>query len=214
MSRVHRYVGKAVTVTFDTERCIHAAECVRGLPEVFNTKKTPWVAPDKGSPDALTATIARCPTGALKAFAGERRIEDPDSAATATLSPRGPLFLRGRLRLLNAAGDTLLEDYRIALCRCGASASKPFCDNRHKALPFQDPGTMSGTEITELGEGGELVLRPLSDGPIQVDGPLLIRDASGKVRYAGAETWLCRCGNSAEKPFCDGSHKSCGFKAP
>lgn len=60
------YVGKEVTVSFDPEVCRHAAECVRGLPEVFDTKKRPWIQPDNARGEQVTAQVARCPSGALR----------------------------------------------------------------------------------------------------------------------------------------------------
>lgn len=59
------YEGEQIEVTYDTARCLHAAECVRGLPAVFDTTKRPWVNPDAVDGDQLAAVIRRCPTGAL-----------------------------------------------------------------------------------------------------------------------------------------------------
>ena len=60
------YVGKDVTVSFDPEVCEHAAECVRGLPAVFDTKKRPWIQPDEASAEEVIAQVGRCPSGALR----------------------------------------------------------------------------------------------------------------------------------------------------
>ena len=60
------YEGKAITVSFDNEVCIHAGECVRGLPAVFDTKRRPWIDPDGASPDQVAAQVERCPSGALQ----------------------------------------------------------------------------------------------------------------------------------------------------
>jgi uncharacterized Fe-S cluster protein YjdI len=57
---IKRYEGRQIEVTRDTERCLHAAECVHGLPAVFDTHKRPWVAPDEADPEALAAVIRRC----------------------------------------------------------------------------------------------------------------------------------------------------------
>ena len=60
------YSGGEVDVSFDPEVCIHAANCVKGLPQVFDTKKRPWITPD-GAPAAdVIAQVGRCPSGALK----------------------------------------------------------------------------------------------------------------------------------------------------
>jgi CDGSH-type Zn-finger protein len=53
------------------------------------------------------------------------------------------------------------------------------------------------------------------NGPLLVTGPLTIEDAEGNIfDTAGKETVaLCRCGASARRPFCDGAHNGCEFKA-
>ncbi|MET0679944.1 MAG: CDGSH iron-sulfur domain-containing protein [Burkholderiales bacterium] len=62
-------------------------------------------------------------------------------------------------------------------------------------------------------QGGPLAIRPIKNGPLHVKGNLTIVAGSGLERWHGAETWLCRCGQSKNKPFCDGSHKKVGFKS-
>jgi uncharacterized Fe-S cluster protein YjdI len=66
MSSAKEYQGKDVVVTFDAEICQHAGECVRGLPQVFDTKKRPWINPDGAPADAVRAQVRRCPSGALQ----------------------------------------------------------------------------------------------------------------------------------------------------
>ncbi len=58
-----RYDGKRIEVTYDPKRCLHAAECVCGLPAVFDTAKRPWIAPDAAEAEAVAAVVRRCPTG-------------------------------------------------------------------------------------------------------------------------------------------------------
>lgn len=50
------------------------------------------------------------------------------------------------------------------------------------------------------------------DGPYHLKGEVEIKDAEGNLVEAGEEFWLCRCGQSSTKPFCDGTHKKVGFK--
>ncbi|MEA2348024.1 MAG: hypothetical protein QOG62_1811 [Thermoleophilaceae bacterium] len=59
------YEGKDIDVGFDADVCQHAAECVKGLPSVFDTKRKPWILPDGASADEVAAQIGRCPSGAL-----------------------------------------------------------------------------------------------------------------------------------------------------
>jgi CDGSH-type Zn-finger protein len=54
----------------------------------------------------------------------------------------------------------------------------------------------------------------LDDGPYLVKGPVLLLDAEGnEFRVERATVALCRCGDSATKPFCDGTHSKIGFRA-
>jgi len=62
-------------------------------------------------------------------------------------------------------------------------------------------------------EGGKLAIKPQKNGSLQVTGNLTIVAGSGREGWRGAQTWLCRCGQSKNKPFCDGSHKAAGFTA-
>jgi CDGSH-type Zn-finger protein len=60
----------------------------------------------------------------------------------------------------------------------------------------------------------EVRIRPLKDGPYEVKGAVqLIDGARAEFKLAEDPIYLCRCGQSANKPFCDGSHKTCGFKS-
>ncbi len=74
MSDTSEYRGSGVVVSFDSRRCIHAAECVGGLPQVFNPDAKPWIQPDQAAADRIIAVIARCPSGAL----GVRRDDGAD----------------------------------------------------------------------------------------------------------------------------------------
>jgi uncharacterized Fe-S cluster protein YjdI len=61
----HEFRGSALTISYDDEVCIHAASCVRTLPSVFDADSKPWIDPDGAAVDAVTATVAGCPSGAL-----------------------------------------------------------------------------------------------------------------------------------------------------
>ncbi|MFS0725194.1 (4Fe-4S)-binding protein [Paenibacillus sp. 1P07SE] len=61
-----RYVGQDIEVHFSPDKCTHSANCVKGLPGVFNVKKKPWVHADGASAEAIAAQIGQCPSGALQ----------------------------------------------------------------------------------------------------------------------------------------------------
>ena len=64
------YFGPLVDVSFDGAVCQHAAECVRGMPAVFDTARRPWIDPgqasDSGLAEHLRDVVGRCPSGALE----------------------------------------------------------------------------------------------------------------------------------------------------
>lgn len=208
--KVHRYEGTALTVLYDPQRCIHAAECVRGLPEVFDSARRPWVAPDGSPPETLAEVIRRCPSGALH-YEGDVPEEPEENAVTVTAD--GPLKLRGRIEIASPDDSLLLTETRATLCRCGASRNKPFCDGSHREAGFRDPGVWAGNgKETAAGEGDALHVVCCQDGPLVFQGTFQLRDASGRPTPLRRRA-LCRCGGSAEKPFCDGSHARIGFKS-
>ena len=62
----------------------------------------------------------------------------------------------------------------------------------------------------------DVTIRCRENGPYLVEGPVTIVDHQGNAFTAGADKpaiALCRCGASKNKPFCDGSHRDCGFQA-
>jgi uncharacterized Fe-S cluster protein YjdI len=117
-----RYRGEAVDVSFDPLRCRHAAECVRGLPSVFDTGRRPWVLPDGGDAEEVVRVVARCPTGALRVHPSER----PVTPTEVTARPGGPLLVRGDLHI--TASDVDERETRAALCSCRTTANPPYCD--------------------------------------------------------------------------------------
>lgn len=61
----------------------------------------------------------------------------------------------------------------------------------------------------------EVVVTPYRDGPLLIRGPFRMVDQEGQEIEVGHKTVaLCRCGKSRLRPFCDGTHKVAGFKAP
>lgn len=142
------YVHGPVEVSFDASLCVHAGECVRGLPAVFDPQARPWIRPAAATPAELESVVARCPTGALRF----RRLDAPGGPAAeaspaasaagrvvVTVQPDGPLLVAGPVALHDASGRLLREADRVALCRCGASASKPYCDGAHARAGFRAP---------------------------------------------------------------------------
>ncbi|MER3483178.1 MAG: hypothetical protein C4332_08530 [Meiothermus sp.] len=133
-----KYTSETVVVYYQPRLCIHAAECVRGLPQVFDTAKKPWIQPENAAADAIAKVVARCPSGALQFERLDGGAPEPKpEGLSAKLMPGGPIYLRGPIIVRDETGAVLYEGTRVALCRCGASKNKPFCDNSHREIGFQ-----------------------------------------------------------------------------
>jgi CDGSH-type Zn-finger protein/uncharacterized Fe-S cluster protein YjdI len=208
------YRSERITVSFDLQRCIHARECVRGLPEVFDFERRPWIQPDRAEPDAITTVVLRCPSGALLFEREDGVRETPPEENVIAIAENGPLYARGDIEIKSPEGDTLFRETRVALCRCGASQNKPFCDNTHKEIGFRHEGLLGENRLSSGGatNGGMLRVVPTTNGPYLLRGEVEIRDAAGRGAYRGNKALLCRCGRSENKPFCDGSHARTGWR--
>ncbi len=216
--KIHRYEADGIVVTYEARRCIHARECVHGLPAVFDPNRKPWVDPKASRAGEIARVIERCPTGALQYERNDRGPqESPPPKNAIRLAVDGPLYLHGTVRVNGADGQPVVQDTRVALCRCGKSGLKPYCDGSHTKTGFKDAGAVPKPEVeTDAGKSGEGALTILcqADGSLAVTGDFELVDAKGAVVVRGNAAWLCRCGGSGNKPFCDGTHKKNGFKAP
>ena len=211
--QVVEFPGSQIDVQWDGRLCIHASECGGAAGELFVGGREPWCLPDVCSTAAVREIVERCPSGALTYSDPSGGPEVGPVENTVTVAYNGPLYAYGELVIVGAPADMPGVHHRAALCRCGGSANKPFCDNTHLEVSFEDFGAVGerGSPLSSL--GGPLTIEPLPDGPLLVNGNLSIRAASGRLAWEGTETALCRCGASENKPFCDGSHQRVGFKS-
>jgi CDGSH-type Zn-finger protein/uncharacterized Fe-S cluster protein YjdI len=215
--RIHKYTGKQIEVTFEGKRCIHAAECVRGLPHVFDKNKTPWIMPDQDTADQIAEIVRRCPTGALKFRRPEPELnESPPQRNQISIERNGPLYLRGDVVITDSAGAERLRDTRVALCRCGQTRRQPFCDSSHRAAKFQAPADIAETLRAPQPAGepaGPLTVTPAKDGPLLLTGTVEFTSTRASAPETRTDPALCRCGASGSKPFCDGSHHRVNFRS-
>ena len=131
------YATDEIVVEWEPRLCYHSQNCVRSLPQVFDDGRRPWVKVDAATADEVEAAVARCPSGALRT----RRLGTPTATREQPLELRasadGPLLVTGGVRITDAGGTVLYEGEKAALCRCGGSANKPFCDGSHKKNGFR-----------------------------------------------------------------------------
>lgn len=209
--KVHLYTGKDADVSWDGRLCIHVGECGRASNDLFIGGRDPWCDPDTVPADEALEVVKRCPTGALAVARGETEAPDPENQAV--IANRGPIYLRGELQIEGAAEDMPGVKYRAALCRCGQSKNKPFCDNTHEQIEWDDRGAIGVTGPGLEETGGTLEVKPLKNGPLRVTGNLVMISGGGVKTWRGDKVFLCRCGQSKTKPLCDGTHNNVGFEA-
>jgi len=65
MEKTVRYSNEELSVVWKPEKCQHAGECVKSLPQVYKPKERPWVQIQNATSDQLRAQVAKCPSGAL-----------------------------------------------------------------------------------------------------------------------------------------------------
>lgn len=132
------YRTDKIVVYWNPSVCINSHNCVNGLPQVFWPKDRPWIHVDAADADEIAEVITRCPSGALhyERLDGGAP-EEISEEITIAPQPNGPLYVRGLVRITKADGTLLREDSRMALCRCGQSHKKPFCDGTHRTVGFE-----------------------------------------------------------------------------
>jgi len=170
----------------------------------------PWLHPDEASVEALVGIAHTCPSGAITYERQDGGPPEPvPEVNVMRLRENGPYAVHADVRL---AGRGILR--RATLCRCGASQNKPFCDGSHNAASFRASGEPATIDTAPLAErGGALEITPLPDGPLEIGGPVEICAGTGRTIARVESARLCRCGGSANKPFCDGTHARIGFRA-
>ncbi len=203
--------GKKITIRFNSQRCIHSRHCVLDAPQVFQAN-TPgrWLHPDSASVEHIVAVAHSCPSGAITY---ERHDGGPNEQAPVVNQLRvrenGPYAVHADLEVVGHG-----RMYRATLCRCGQSKRKPFCDNSHRDAGFTASGEPLTIESDPLSErGGPLRIEPTTNGPLQLNGSVEICAGTGRTVFRTESARLCRCGASNNKPFCDGTHLTIGFRS-
>lgn len=212
--KTHTFTGTDIDVQWDKRLCIHVAECGQADNELFHGDRKPWCVPDTTAVDEVAEVCERCPSGALSYR--RKNGGTNESAAeenTVAVIYDGPLYLRGELAIEGVSDDMPGVAFRAALCRCGQSKNKPFCDNSHRRDDFHDAGAVGEKGPGIDATGSRLEVKPVKDGPLIVSGNLTLIAGSGRRAWQGDKVALCRCGQSGNKPFCDGTHSKVGFEA-
>jgi len=134
------YVGDGIVVHDNRGICAHSGYCTDQLPEVFKAGEEPWIDADGAPPERVAEQTRRCPSGALSHSRDGTEHRDQERPATIKVTASGPYFVTGGVELLTSRWGAGASREHYALCRCGHSKNKPFCDGTHWHVDFDDPG--------------------------------------------------------------------------
>jgi CDGSH-type Zn-finger protein len=136
-----RIEGPGLTMLNAPSLCASAGFCTRS----GGIKALTAVSDDPDSRALAISEAIACPSGryvAVDQVTGEPIEHDDDPVIEVTQDPTkgvsGPLFVKGGVTIRSFTGESYEPRARVALCRCGRSANKPFCDGSHYAARFTD----------------------------------------------------------------------------
>jgi CDGSH-type Zn-finger protein/uncharacterized Fe-S cluster protein YjdI len=208
---VEEVAGEKTTIRFDAAKCIHARQCVLSRPDVFVPNvKGQWIHPDRATPEEIAALAAQCPSGAISYLRRDGGAGEQGPVVNVLrVRENGPLAIHALLKV-----NGIDAGFRATLCRCGASTNKPFCDGTHAVAGFEASGEPEAVDSTPLAvRNGPVEVKVIPNGPLKVEGPLEVVSGTGRTINRVTQAFLCRCGASGNKPYCDGTHKRIGFTA-
>lgn len=143
--KIDSYKGKNIIIHDNRGICAHVGYCTDGLPKVFQMGVEPWINADAETLEKIIETIKKCPSGALSysidGILYNNYSEHPENKITQD----GPYFVKGSIVLHDKEQPESEEHY--ALCRCGKSINKPFCDGQHWYTQFKDDGQVKPIEL-------------------------------------------------------------------
>ncbi len=132
------YEGGEITIKYNRLLCSTAHECGDRLNKVFDTDRDPWIDPNQGAVTEIIDVVRACPSGALSyELNGAPVRHEVAQDSIISVESNGPLNVRN-VSLTGEEWCTGACETKYALCRCGVSKNKPFCDGSHRASGFSD----------------------------------------------------------------------------
>jgi len=134
-----KYSNGEVTIVWKPAMCIHSAICFKGLGEVFDPQKRPWITPEGSTTEKIVAQVKKCPSGALSYYLnrdGDEKDVVVEAETIVEPTPNGPLMVYGNVVVKGKDGVLTRKNNATAFCRCGGSGNKPFCDGSHRKIDF------------------------------------------------------------------------------
>ncbi|MBL7733550.1 MAG: (4Fe-4S)-binding protein [Chitinophagaceae bacterium] len=146
MNKEIKYTNGEVTVVWKPDVCIHSTLCWKGLGEVFKPREKPWVQMDGSTSEKIIEQVRKCPSGALSYYMNDEKaataapgdvVAEAATILKVQVTANGPYLIKTECVVIHADGKEETKSGTVALCRCGASANKPYCDGSHKKIDFQ-----------------------------------------------------------------------------
>ena len=141
------YTNDEVTVVWKPKVCIHSTICWKELREVFNPRERPWIKMDGSTTDRIIEQVRKCPSGALSYFLNadkDKQANEPDKVVAEAanilkieVTADGPYLISTECMIVHSDGREEVKTGSVALCRCGNSQNKPYCDGSHSSTGFK-----------------------------------------------------------------------------
>ena len=140
--RRRNFTTRELVVGDDTPLCASAAFCDAVDGDVWSfllRSRDPEVRA------RIAHMIDRCPSGRLTyRFPPDGEDVERDLEPSVAVVRDGPLWVRGGVEIVDRDGEAWEVRNRVALCRCGESENKPFCDGSHRVVGFREPVDVTG----------------------------------------------------------------------
>ena len=137
------YPNDDITVIWKPDVCIHSTKCWKASLAIFNPNRRPWIDMSAGTTAEIIKIVDKCPSGALSYERNNEMSEQKaqpaqsqQSQTTVQVSKGGPYLVKGKFAFVGTDGKEEIKEGSIALCRCGGSNNKPFCDGTHRKIGF------------------------------------------------------------------------------
>jgi uncharacterized Fe-S cluster protein YjdI len=137
----HKYTNGEVTIVWKPDSCIHSTLCWKGLKEVFNPAERPWIKPEGAVTEKIIEQVRKCPSGALSYFLnneeGKEIVAEAAEMLNIEIALNGPILIKTECVIKHNDGREETKTGTTALCRCGQSSNKPYCDGTHRKVDFK-----------------------------------------------------------------------------
>ncbi len=149
------YKGKNITINDNRGICAHIGHCTDDFPSIFRMKTEPWIDPDAEDKDSVINATRNCPSGALSYSLDHELHNSVEREPAIIVSKDGPYFVQGGISFEDPNGDVTESPEHYALCRCGGSKNKPFCDGTHWYNDFKNDSEWAKDQIEKTSKSSD-----------------------------------------------------------